>query len=300
MLDGVPGRIPIEKQRKKMQRNFIFRGGAFYFYFRHGQLKNQNQKTKKQKNKKQKTKNKKTKKKTKKQKNKKKMCVFVWLLVSWVIVHAHVPYYYINVNTSTTRRAKMEQRFAKFNLTRIEAVTPQTMPNVLWPPNCRQNDYEKCCSLSHLKAIYIIYHHHPDQEYALILEDDSVLIREPDWDHFFDILKRHEISSWHIIQLFTFSTSIYTEPNPLRFIPVHSKWHASTLAYLIHREGMEYILNRYNLLRHYPWETFQSSRSRSRSHPRSRSSFSSSYHLDLSSQKTWGCTPESFVYSLPG
>ena len=89
--------------------------------------------------------------------------------------------------------------------------------------------------------------------------------------------------SWHIIQLFTFEDWIYFRLRELHLIHIN-RWYSSTLAYLIHRQGMRHILQQYQLGSEYRWDQFSSLTST----------------LDLSYQNPTSCAPESFVYSLPG
>ena len=124
-------------------------------------------------------------------------------------------YYYINMNTSTRRNEAMKLRFRDENLTRIEALYPAVLPQILWPQTRGQTTiettnacFEKKKDLklypSHLKAIGTAYEHHLNL--VLILEDDAVASdqSEKDWSELL-VAVRQEIPDWEILELFTFS-----------------------------------------------------------------------------------------------
>lgn len=149
--------------------------------------------------------------------------------------------YYINMASSKERNQKVIDQFSKVpivHLTRIEAVTPkdinpddmQLLKNV-----CIANEeVELACLFSHLKAIHKAYHN--NDKYALITEDDIIIVRMLNLDNLISTAPE----DWDILQLFTFNVDLYTS-NELWSKYIYAN--PSTLAYLIHRNAMKKILS---------------------------------------------------------
>ena len=91
----------------------------------------------------------------------------------------NVPIFWINLERSKDRRAKMEAQLNKYNLnhTRIEAVDGDNLNYKQqycrngYNINIKMSKYEIDCALSHIKTIQHCYD--KGLEYALILEDDA-------------------------------------------------------------------------------------------------------------------------------
>jgi hypothetical protein len=159
------------------------------------------------------------------------------------------PIYYINVDKSTERKQRYEERVSKFphlSIERISAITPQSLKNYTLniPDSCNRSDLEYSCTLSHIKAIFTAYKHlihNPHlPSYALITEDDLVIINLPNWSQ----LTESAPSDWEILQLMAigpFAENMYQQK--LQGWQPHLRdviW--STAAYLINIKGMEKIL----------------------------------------------------------
>jgi GR25 family glycosyltransferase involved in LPS biosynthesis len=161
------------------------------------------------------------------------------------------PYYYINMPNSTDRRSRMESRFSfsQYPLTRIVAITPQTLPPIVVPSKSRESIKEFACVMSHLKAIHTAYKN--KDSYAIIMEDDVIPLRNMNLFYLFKIAHKQD-KKWNIIQLYTVvhSWNHFESPLLCRSIP-NFTWGLGI--YLINRKGMKHILKYYNML-DYEWD----------------------------------------------
>jgi GR25 family glycosyltransferase involved in LPS biosynthesis len=116
--------------------------------------------------------------------------------------------YYINLEKSKDRNERFLNDISdnNFNPFRIDAVSPETLPEIKKSSNYKNSFLKKtedACMASHFKAIHTAYHN--NEEYALICEDDAILD---------NIDYRKLISTapddWEILQLHFFGTIYFT------------------------------------------------------------------------------------------
>jgi len=159
--------------------------------------------------------------------------------------------YYINLDSSIERKNRFLDRMNKFNnynIRRIKAITPNTLSNYNIQSSllCStlMTPIEYCCTLSHLTAIEISYNN--NDQYAIIAEDDMIIIKNINWDYLISQLPK----DWDIIQLFTnptFHLNYFKKSNILTkywLIKTDSIF-ISAAIYLISRNGMKKILKKY-------------------------------------------------------
>lgn len=159
--------------------------------------------------------------------------------------------YYINLNNSINRKNRFLQRLPKYiNPIRIEAITPNTLPQI--KTNLRfDNSKDKkilSCTSSHLKAIHTAFHNNENN--VLISEDDVIIIKNIDW---YQLMNLAPID-WDIIQLHICCLPTITESyNPIYkynktntlFLDIKNRIIPSAACYLINRKGMQKILEKY-------------------------------------------------------
>jgi len=157
--------------------------------------------------------------------------------------------YYINVDKSIDRNARFLSRlYPIINPIRISAITPNTLPKILKSNLCESNtNTEFACTLSHLKAIYTAYTN--KEKYAIIMEDDAIMLRNFDWDKLVNLAP----NNWEILQLHTTcipGTTFFYHP-VYKYRHNNNLWikkdHfiASCACYIVSKEGMEKLISRY-------------------------------------------------------
>lgn len=166
----------------------------------------------------------------------------------------HAPtFYYINLDKSINRKQRYEERLSKYSdiqTERIPAITPHDIKKykIYISPNCKTNsELEIACLLSHLKAIFIAYKNIlfnitkkiNSPTYALITEDDVVVLEMPDWIK----LLNSAPPNWEILQLVAsgpLAEHMYNNSPPGWQKYTHGTYCAA--AYLINLQGMTSIL----------------------------------------------------------
>ena len=160
---------------------------------------------------------------------------------------SNVPYsiYYINLTKSVKRKEQIERQFSSFPyyLNRIEAITPKDISHkdiAMYKKICSKNQIvEFACLLSHLKAIHTAYHN--NDSYALILEDDAIVIRMIDFSNLLTTLP--STLDWDILQMYTLDYKVYLNMDKTNQLwEKYKRSYASTLAYIINRQGMLKLL----------------------------------------------------------
>jgi glycosyl transferase family 25 len=159
--------------------------------------------------------------------------------------------YYINVSTSTERRAFMDEQFAELGLsaTRIDAATtadllPDDIKRYGNPRNYYWlTDVEQACNLSHLRAMQKFVG--TGAPYAAIFEDDVHL--SPGLPKFLAEFAKHQLL-FDLIKIETFD-------EPLRIDPANGhkigdvwlrrvwSWSAGAAGYIISARGARIILS---------------------------------------------------------
>ena len=148
------------------------------------------------------------------------------------------PTYYVNLDKSEERRARVERLFGGFtNLERVAGVDGHNKRAVLdvlsgdhCPPSALPNSFDEGslgvrrgsgtylsrlgCALSHLKAI--LRAHDDGREYALILEDDATPDLVPTWAGSLSDFVETLPEDWTIVQLSALSyedklTDLFTQ-----------------------------------------------------------------------------------------
>lgn len=162
-------------------------------------------------------------------------------------------FYYINLDKSIQRKQRYEKRIQKYkNLQteRIPAITPNDIKQykIIASSNCKFNsELEIACLLSHLKAIFIAYKNIMfditkkinSPTYALITEDDVVVLEMPEWEK---LIKSAPLD-WEILQLVAsgpIADYMYNNSPPGWQKYIHNTYCAA--AYLINLQGMTSIL----------------------------------------------------------
>lgn len=146
--------------------------------------------------------------------------------------------YYINLDKAKERNERFLKRVKK--ATRIKGVTPDDISNlnVIIPKHCKDNtQLELSCSISHLKAMHTAYHQLNDDTNILIMEDDIIFLKNPDWKDLFDSAPQ----GWEILQLFTFETSVYEHPEDVKWVNFQKNMF-STGAYAMNKQSLKKIL----------------------------------------------------------
>lgn len=168
-----------------------------------------------------------------------------------------VPFYYINCNSHTKRRANMEDNAGQLGLLggrnalqRVEGVygrdmTPDGMYTFSDGTTLHfSTDYvagkdfnpEECgCFCSHMRALREAYDHGDDA--ALVVEDDVNLHILKVWPTTLPEIMKDAPHGWSFIQLFC-SDLI----QPRRFVPRTTKRYFGCVAYLVSRSGMRAVL----------------------------------------------------------
>jgi GR25 family glycosyltransferase involved in LPS biosynthesis len=159
--------------------------------------------------------------------------------------------YYINLEKSKDRNERFFSDlmdYNTFNPIRIDAVSPETLPEIKKSSNFLNyflKKTEDACMVSHFKAIHTAYHN--NEEYALICEDDAILD---------NIDYRKLISSapddWEILQLYFFGTIYFTNKriqnlyNTRNVLWINTKNNLfSCGCYIINRKAMYRILSQF-------------------------------------------------------
>lgn len=156
-----------------------------------------------------------------------------------------VPCYWINRSQDHVRRSEMAKWLDASDIphTRIEALTPDTLPQVKLLSHHRglTTSLELACIASHLRAVQSAYRDgHP---HALIMEDD---VRSP---YMFDFKKIIDQApkDWDVLQLHTHNAPIvvYLADMFRKFGVLWQEWvnhNHSAGAYLINRRGMKKLI----------------------------------------------------------
>jgi GR25 family glycosyltransferase involved in LPS biosynthesis len=149
------------------------------------------------------------------------------------------PFFYINMNRSTDRRAKMEKLFHDFgisNYNRVEAVDGNKIVHL----EPRLSKYEEATTLSHLKAVHEFYESGLDS--AIICEDDLSLEWIDLWKKSLNEIINEAPIDFEILQLaYTLYPHnfhhIKQDYNPFLLVTFNG-----AMAYYITRKGAEKIL----------------------------------------------------------
>jgi GR25 family glycosyltransferase involved in LPS biosynthesis len=169
--------------------------------------------------------------------------------------HPHTPtFYFINLDKSINRKQRYEERLSKYpnvHTERIPAITPHDIKKykIYISPSCKINtELEIACTLSHLKSIFTAYKNltynisknKNTNNYAMITEDDLLILEMPNWSKLVNSAPR----DWEILQLVAsgpLAEHMYNK-NTLEWQPhIHNMWCCA--AYLINLKGMITILN---------------------------------------------------------
>jgi len=158
--------------------------------------------------------------------------------------------YYINLAKSKDRnRSFLSKLDDTINPIRVDAVSPQTLPEIKKPFKCFTIfDTEYACLASHLKAIHTAYH--DNKLWAIIAEDDAVIKQNVDWRKLiasapadWQLLQIHtccipktENNQNTIIQHFHNDSNLWIESNDIV---------ASAAFYIINRSGMYNLISRF-------------------------------------------------------
>ena len=192
------------------------------------------------------------------------------------------PTYYVNLDKSEERRARVERLFGGFtNLERVAGVDGHNKRAVLdvisgdhCPPSALPNSFDEGslgvrrgsgtylsrlgCALSHLKAI--LRAHDDGRDYALILEDDATPDLVPTWAGSLSDFVETLPEDWTIVQLSALSyedklTDLFTQwqetrrnertPDMTTLPKREGSLIWSAQAYLVSREGMKQIAAKY-------------------------------------------------------
>jgi hypothetical protein len=163
--------------------------------------------------------------------------------------------YYINVEKSLDRRNFMEEQFENYSIeaTRINGVTPANLNQFqIIKTNCSSSmsTVEYACTLSHLKAIYTAYQLGDD--YALILEDDVVFLRNPD----IQAIINEAPTDWKLIQLYAIGPHANEMYKSDKIFDKYEIGYWSTAAYLINKNGINAILETFlpNFINNESWD----------------------------------------------
>lgn len=155
-------------------------------------------------------------------------------------------FYWINVDTQTRRADNILKKFneRKLDHIRIDAIKPAN-------ENPTKVDYERCCTLSHLKAIETFLD--SKDEYALICEDDLAFDFETFWDKTLDDIVQNAPNNWGIIQLAYILQNI--EPkfkDKAEYFNYKTLSVSGCLAYIINRNCAKPLLEVFKKRRHIP------------------------------------------------
>jgi len=171
------------------------------------------------------------------------------------------PIYYINLERSPERREFMEKQFNDIGImdkvTRIDAIDGKKIENDIVKGEINKGKVqginyivknttdltksELCCTLSHFMAIKTAYE--KGDEVALILEDDAYLGMIELWSHSLKEYVKRLPEDWECIQLYSGNYDFKKSKN------MYSLWNKktdfTTVSYLINRNGMKKILNKF-------------------------------------------------------
>ena len=155
-------------------------------------------------------------------------------------------YYWINVDSEIERADNMKTQFndRKIDHIRIDAIKPSIT-------NPSKVDYERCCTLSHLKAIkkFIEY----KEDHAIICEDDLSFEFETFWKKSIDEIIQNAPTNWGIIQIAYILQNI--EPkfkDKAEYFNYKTLPISGTLAYIINRNCAKHLLDIFKKRRHIP------------------------------------------------
>ena len=153
--------------------------------------------------------------------------------------------YYINLDRSLQRKQFMENNYK--NYIRIVAYDGNNIKNyndIILPNKCEQNNYQLCCSLSHIKAIIKAYRN--NEQGILILEDDISDEYKEKWEKPIENIIKDAPKDMECLSFFV------SNCNELKVMvksksdySLHSRFKYSTGAYFINRKGMKKIYNLY-------------------------------------------------------
>lgn len=158
--------------------------------------------------------------------------------------------YYINLAKSVDRNKTFLSRLDKTICPiRIDAVSPETIPETKQPLKCRfMMKTEYACLASHLKAIHTAYHN--GEPFAIICEDDAVIQKNINWRTLMDSAP----SDWEILQLHTccITKNNYNSNGILKYFNNNSNlWIKpnsivpSAAFYIVSRSCMQKLLTQY-------------------------------------------------------
>jgi len=155
-------------------------------------------------------------------------------------------FYWINVDTQTRRADNMVKQFneRKIEHTRINAVKPSN-------ENPKKVDYERCCTLSHLKAIETFLE--TEEQHCVICEDDLSFEFETFWKKTFDEIIQKAPNNWGIIQLAYILQNIESKfKDKAEYFNYKTLSVSGTLAYIINRNCAKHLLDVFKKRRHIP------------------------------------------------
>lgn len=164
--------------------------------------------------------------------------------------------YYINLDKSIDRKNRFLKKLKNLpnsysiHPIRIQAVSPDTLPIIKKSGlfTILNNKKILSCTSSHLKAIHTAFHNNDD--YAIIAEDDAIILKNIDWHLLIQLAPK----DWNILQLHMCcliqSNSNYNpiykyHDTEVLFFKNNNKIIPSAAFYIISRDGMQKILERY-------------------------------------------------------
>lgn len=162
-------------------------------------------------------------------------------------------YYWINIDSCSSRRKFMENQFINMDNERINAKTPQTIKfdNIIKNKDSTNSGGEYGCILSHLYALKKGYD--DGHEYFFVVEDDMYIVRFND-NKILSIIKDYEIRyecKIEMLQMFTNGHPLIIEMYNKNFlgegelIRKRDQDYPGTGCYLVSREGAKKLLDKF-------------------------------------------------------
>ena len=153
--------------------------------------------------------------------------------------------YYINLDRSLHRKQFMENNYKNYiRVVAYDGNNIKSYNDIILPNKCEQNNYQLCCSLSHIKAIIKAYRN--NEQGILILEDDISDEYKEKWEKPIENIIKDAPKDMECLSFFV------SNCNELKVMvksksdySLHSRFKYSTGAYFINRKGMKKIYNLY-------------------------------------------------------
>ena len=160
----------------------------------------------------------------------------------------NIPIYYINLDRSYERKQHIENQFKIYNIKnykRISAIDGNNISKscqklgINYYNNYKITNNEIACTLSHLYTIRQAYYDNHDM--VLIVEDDVSFDLLPKWNNSITNIINSFPVNWYCVSLF--NQACYIDENLPEYINIKDKICSGSVAYIINRKGMKYILN---------------------------------------------------------